>query len=606
MLRIKMTLLLVWGSFYANAQEVITPLQRNAVQYEHAKKQARVSNTLDTLALPFIDDFSNTPISPARSRWTDRFVYINTDMAVDPPTLGVATFDGLDERGIAYDIFAPTVSGLADRLSSQAMNLQNDGPADSVYLSFFYQPAGRCDPPEPNDSLTLEFFGRDGSWHSVWRVTGTNLRPFEQIFIHVGDSLFLHRGFRFRFSSYGNLTGNVDVWHLDYVRLNRNRNLNDTLIIDVGYVMPPSSMLNLYQDMPLRQFKADTTRWKSATHEVTARNLGDPRNVGYKFTSINKATNAVIADPVFQFISPFNGAGTQNTFSFLPIDIPVNGIDSLTLQTTYVLQNAPDFRAANDTVRRTHRFWNHYAYDDGTAETGYGLNIIGGSVAYKFYVSERDTLQGVWMYFTQAAENAALEVFNLKVWSFIGEGGFSGNEVVIRQQDLLRPRYADSIGQFVYYALDTPVIVQDSFYVGWQQLTPRLLNIGLDRNHQVAGVKWFNVQGQWNPSLITGMWMIRPVVGDSLRFPTSVRSQPGVHPMAKIYPNPASDRLFIEHAHAIQNCRIFDMSGRLQVLFGAYQHESGLDLSQLPAGMYILELTDDRQGQSRQKLMISR
>jgi hypothetical protein len=118
------------------AQEIITPLRSNPLQ-AHQNAAFRIANQLDTLNLPFVDDFSNSQVSPATSRWTDRFVFINTDMAASPPTLGVATFDGLNQFGVAYDIFSSTASGVADRLTSQALNLNGDDAADSIYLSFF-------------------------------------------------------------------------------------------------------------------------------------------------------------------------------------------------------------------------------------------------------------------------------------------------------------------------------------------------------------------------------------------------------------------------------------------------------------------------------------
>lgn len=593
-------MLIAFSTVSTKAQEVVIPLKKNPTQAQYNSK-FRIANVLDTITLPFVDDFSNSQITPASSRWTDRFVYVNTDMADGPPTLGVATFDGLNQFGEAYDIFSPTASGIADRLSSQAINLAANNASDSIYLSFFWQPAGLCDPPEATDSLTLEFFGADGDWYSIWSVTGSVNRPFQQQMVPLVDSVFFHQGFRFRFTSHGNLTGNVDVWHLDYVRMARNRFISDTTITDVGFKSRPTSLLNLYQEMPYKQFLADSAKYKASNHRVVVRNLGTDRNVAYKFTTRDFSNNQVLVDAGFQNISPFIG-GTDVTFSFPPFSVGISNTDSLTLQTTYLLQNNPDFLAANDTVRRLQRFWNHYAYDDGTAETGYGLNIIGGSIAYKFYVSTPDTLRGMWMYFTQAAENAALELFNLKVWSFIGENQFTGSESQLAQQELLRPRYSDSLGQFMYFALDTPVLVRDSFYVGWQQLTPRLLNIGLDRNNNPQGVKWFNAQGQWNPSLITGSWMIRPVVGDSLVYPTSIPKLSTLN--ARIYPNPANDYILVRCECEIAQWHIKDMTGRIVTSGTAF--EGPVSVANLPTAMYVVELKDRNGLVSRQKLIISR
>ena len=556
---------------------------------------------MDTISLPFLDEFSTSVVVPNPRLWTDRHVYINTDMADGPPTIGVATFDGLDQNGDAYDILSTTASDLTDVLSSQAINLGARSPGDSVYLSFLYQPAGFCDAPESNDSLTLEFFSKDSTWGQVWSVYGSPNRPFRQVMIGITDTSYFHPGFRFRFSSYGNLTGNVDVWHLDYVRLFANRSAVDTGFTDVGFKSRPSSLMRIYQEIPLRQLRADSARFLSPSHFVTARNLGEDRNVGYKYSAREVETDVSLIDIGFRNISPFVSS-TDVNFTFESFALPLVGTrDSLTVETTYLLQNNPDFISANDTVRRLHRFWNHYAYDDGTAETGYGLNIIGGSIAYKFYVATPDTLRGIWMYFTQAAENAALELFNLNVWSFIGEFGFSGNESRIAQQTLLRPQYADSIGAFIYYALDTPVVVRDSFYVGWQQATNKLLNIGFDRNNNVPGTKWFNVQGQWNPTQFSGSWMIRPVVGKQLRFPTSLPS----FSMAKvnIYPNPASEWVKIEADFVIQNWELRNIQGA--IVKNGVGHVEPINVSELSPGLYIMHF-NGREGQHvHAKLIVS-
>ncbi|MFN3528409.1 MAG: T9SS type A sorting domain-containing protein [Bacteroidia bacterium] len=587
-------------SVAAKAQEVLTPLGVN-YQLRQLASSMRVSNQLDTINLPFVDDFSSRGVFPSHQRWTDRHVFINTDMADNPPTIGVATFDGLDEFGEPYDISSPTAVGLADQLSSQAINLGADSPADSVYLSFFFQPAGLCDPPESNDSLSLEFFGSDSSWNYIWGVKGSMNRPFQQRMIPVRDSLYFHPGFRFRFKSTGSLTGNVDVWHLDYVRLNRNRNINDTAFTDVAYQTKPKSVLNLYQDIPVHQYFADPVRFREVEHGSMAHNLGDNRNVAYKYTSINKTSGAVISDIGFQSIS-FPMTSTAN-FSFPTFPLNLTQPDPFVLETTFLLSNTPDFLPTNDTARRTQHFTNYFAYDDGTAETGYGLNIIGGSVAYKFYLARPDTVWGMWMYFTQAAENAALELFNLKVWSFIGEGGFSGNESELTSQDLLRPLYGDSLGEFIYYALDTPVYVRDSFYVGWQQLSPRLINIGLDRNHQIPGVKWFNVQGQWVQSQIPGSWMIRPVMGDVPPFPASVKATTPFAKRPVLYPNPARERVFIRHEYPIREYQIRDLQGRI-IVQQQFFDDTGIDLGGLAPGMYLIALKNALGQAFSEKLII--
>ena len=97
------------------AQERLVPMDFNPViqQYlkQHGNELLKSTVSADTLTLPFIDDFSEEGIYPSTERWTDKKVFINSDLARNMPTVGVASFDGLDEYGNAY------VPGLLDRKS---------------------------------------------------------------------------------------------------------------------------------------------------------------------------------------------------------------------------------------------------------------------------------------------------------------------------------------------------------------------------------------------------------------------------------------------------------------------------------------------------------
>lgn len=128
------------------------------------------------------------------------------------------------------------------------------------------------------------------------------------------------------------------------------------------------------------------------------------------------------------------------------------------------------------------------------------------------------------------------------------------------------------------------------------------MNIGLDRNNDPQGVKWFNTQGQWNPSLINGSWMIRPVLGDPLTFPTAIQTVPQIK--AVWYPNPATDQLNLRCDCEVSRWLIKDMAGRL-ALEGKYI-EGPISVTHLPNGLYLVELEDSAGRLNRQKLIISR
>jgi len=579
-----------------NGQESVVPLSENVIL--KALPAFRTANLLDTISLPFVDDFSNSQVHPNPALWLDRDVFVNGDLAVKPPSLGVATFDGLNAQGKAYDNSSPTTFGQADFLSSQAIDLSSNSPADSIYLSFFLQPQGLGDAPELRDSLVLQFFNTAGLWVSVYNRAGSPLDTFRQVMIGLKAADLFHAGFRFRFTNYASLTGLVDLWHLDYVRLAAARNYNDTLIDDVAFRSRPGSLLKRYQEMPYSQYLADSNTYRTNGHGALAFNMNQDKNTGFSYTAMELHQNTTVFSS-----TPFSITFTGNTefnFSSPLFSIPNLLQDSLTLSVKYSLNAVPDVRTANDTVSRAHRFWNHYAYDDGIAEAAYGLNILAGQLAYKFQLSQPDSLRGMLIYFVQTTENVANELFNLKVWKYIPEGQLGGGEQVLYEQTLLSPEYSDSIGTFVYYPFDEAVAITDSFYIGWQQGTNKILNLGLDRNNRAGAQMWFNAVGRWEQTTVAGAWMMRPVVGKALVWPTKV---PEVQLLqSKIYPNPSQDRLFIETAGRF-SYEVYTMQGRLSAT-GNGDTQLEIETGLWTEGMYFIRLKNSMNGVAHHKFIV--
>jgi len=74
----------------------------------------------------------------------------------------------------------------------------------------------------------------------------------------------------------------------------------------------------------------------------------------------------------------------------------------------------------NDTIRFYQKFYNYYAYDDGTAEEAYYLVGPAPSLAMKFVLNVTDTLRGIQMYFDPVVTNASTVPFRLNIWSATG------------------------------------------------------------------------------------------------------------------------------------------------------------------------------------------
>lgn len=140
-----------------NAQEYLSG-------FSHDQKQSEATNdrsSLKHITLPVFDDFSKDHVYPNSDIWQNRQVLVNSGFPLYPTNYNAATFDVLNEHGAVYSNGSSTPF-IADSLLSRPIRLVDENgeplsPADSLYFSFYYQPQGNGDAPEPHDSLVLKF-----------------------------------------------------------------------------------------------------------------------------------------------------------------------------------------------------------------------------------------------------------------------------------------------------------------------------------------------------------------------------------------------------------------------------------------------------------------
>ncbi len=606
------------------AQEVLSPAGFNRAigikNLQNASWNKMQSWVTDTISLPLADDFSKEGIYPDTAYWLGTSVFINTDYPVHPPTIGVATFDGVDSLGQPYDSSNVYAYGVADYLTSRPLRLDSFGgnkmtPADSVYLSFFYQPQGRGNAPDPDDSLVLEFRVNDTAWTHIWSIPGKAVGPdssFTEVMIPITDSTLFYKGFQFRFKNYATISGNVDQWNVDYVRLDRLRSFDDTLVDDIAFAYQTGPLLKNFRQMPWRHFVQNPPAQMKDTLRNYISNLSDTlKNISYAFDIFDvNGANIHSYNGGGENIEPFYSSGYHKypAHATPPVSyvFPADTLDSAYFEIRHVLRDNsnPASNKWNDTVRFRQEFYDYYAYDDGTAENGYGLNVIGGMIAYRFSPAKSDTLRGVYMYFNRMLVNVYYRTFKLVVWN--DAGGQPGS--IIYQQDsldgdMVRPHYRDSLNGFYFYRFNTPLYITAPFYVGWIQNTKDLLNIGLDRNTNSTGNMFYNIAGVWYNSLITGSWMIRPVFGEPL--PPDVNAgllSPREETSGSILvsPNPSGDYIRIDAgpgefpAHRYSS-GLYDLAGNLVLSYNA-KGNAVMDVRNLPAGLYFLKIEDKASG----------
>ena len=582
-----------------NAQEVVTGLQTNSQvrsAWEKSDKRKRTAAT-DTLELPFFDDFSKLITYPDQSKWLDNYVFINNTYSNQQITVGVATFDALDNTGRLYDL-ASSAGFQADQLTSKPINL-NLTQADNVYFSFFYEPGGLADEPEPKDSLTLQFYApAEKKWYAIWRAEGSPVKPFKAVILPVTDARFLQKGFQFRFINYASLSastgdpsmiGNCDMWNLDYVFLDKNRNSSDTIPADVAFTLPVRSILKTQESMPWRQFRTVFLSEMGPWISIHYRNNDNiVRNVTRNFEIKDVYQNSIAYSFSAGATNINPGASIDYKANLLYTFSSINPDSALFRIKSYMITDVFDPKQ-NDTIIYFQKFSNYFAYDDGTAESGYGVNGLGSRnamVAYRFKSFTADTLRAIQICFNDSYLNANIRTFDLMVWS--DNNGVPGD--TIYSQPEMTVIQGNGINGFYTYRLNHPQAVNGDFYVGWKQRSETFLNAGFDLNTLHGGKQFYWLNGNWSQSQAVGSLMIRPVVGAPLNI-TSINDVRVKSATFKIWPNPARDYIKVDAGDLPLNyfptISIIDIRGR-ELIKSSYKEQT--DISQLPDGMYFIIL----------------
>lgn len=591
-------LILTVGLKTAPAQEVVTGLQSdyNIMKSLGSGKESKGTAPIDTVELPFFDDFSGKSVFPDKKRWIDDFVFINNTYSDKQITIGVATLDALNDIGRLYEIASKT-GFEADHLTSQPINL-NYSASEEIWLSFFYQPGGLGDLPEANDSLTLQFYAPDESkWYPVWKVSGNSVKNFKPVILAINQPRFLKRGFRFRFINYASLSanmsdpsmiGNCDHWNVDYVLLDKNRNANDTVFADVAFRLPLRSLLKSYEAMPWRQFKKVSLQEMGSTIPVQYRNND--------ITDRNVTRNFEIWDVYKNIQSHFFTVGASNIAPLTNVDYKANliytfntdGNDSALFRITCSLD--PDLfdPPENDTLVYLQKFSNYFAIDDGSSEGGYGINGLGARnamVAYRFKSFMQDTIRAISICFNDSYMNLNRRAFDLMVWD--DNNGMPGNLLFSKEEVMVEQ--GEGLNGFYTYLIPDGVMVNEIFYIGWRQRSETFLNAGLDVNTLHGGRQFFWLNGDWIQSQVQGSIMIRPLVGDPLKTTSINDIYTNDKNLIRIWPNPASDYINIDacdlQLNGSASATIIDITGRKLLEVPYKEH---INVSSLSEGICFL------------------
>ena len=548
----------------------------------------------DTLVPPFTDDFSYPSDKPSPALWQDAKVWVNDEMALFQNSLGVATFDGLNENGFAYKENALGSDSLADVLTSAYIDLQG---LSNVYLSFQLQEGGRGELPSNADSIVVEYWSPvTADWTQVWGQKGSGTSgPFSSIILPVQGANYLQKGFRFRFAAYGARAGAYDIWNVDYVQLDKDRNPGDTIITEpaIARAHPLIIGSGAYTSWPWWVSNASSVANRPSTLEFIYRRNGAVPSGGW---SLNLG----------QFRWEENGALVQQTTAVpvitntqhnqdqtFTVSVPSAAMISFSGPTTVSTKvwfdgSAAGFRS-NDTVRGTLTLDNYLALDDGSAERAYAVqNVVGGRVAQKFKVGGlggSDTLKGMYFNFVDAGE-AYTSTFRMAVWAPADSGDGPGN-ILYMSDSLYRPFTGYYRGDMMPYELDSSVSLNAyaEVWLGYICTSSNPMYLGLDQQRTLpSGMPRYYGDGfNWYQSLEPGVAMMRPYFRYS---PTDMAVEELAQDF-KVYPNPSSGSLSIESPSAHYVLRT--LTGAT-VAAGHVEGYNNLELHHLDAGLYILSL----------------
>jgi hypothetical protein len=582
----------------------------------------------DTLDLPFFDDFSESYLYPDSLNWLNNQVYVNNHFPFRPPTINVATFDGLDSKGSPYNkTINKDFSGPGDSLISQPINLKDSAGSfyaisDSMVFSFFYQPNGLGYHLNGEDSLKLWFKAANNLWVKVWSVGGqAGTDEFKHVSIPILDANYLHKGFQFMFTTYTRQVGNANQWHIDYILLDKDRSSIDDSYNDYAIQNVPSPLLRSFTQMPYPHFSVNSTIQIADSVYLRLSNLyKDPKALQIRHQATYNGS--IIAST--EFINSTKNIGSQTSaVRNLPIYTSFVGLTGdqpiVINRLIEVRENglANDYKL-NDSILFTQEFADFYAYDDGTAEQGFGFDQntnpsnIEGQIAYGFEVTKEDTLYAIATYFNQAVYDVSRKRFTYRIWKELSGVGSGKIDDIIYESDELSPTYstANDWRTFTPHYLDTTLILSPGkYYIGWKQESMYNLNVGWDKNYGYSKTPektnqniYYKTFGSWsNADLPGGTLMMRPHFGASKEIYAVVKEFDLDENTVIIYPNPAENTVHLTKAFEL--IRICDNQGK-QIL--EFWNSSNFDVSSLKEGTYFVFLSDNLKRFNTAKLIIQK
>ncbi len=554
------------------------------------------NHSLDTILIPFWDDFSGSD-SIENTIWSNfENISVKDYYNIDAPSLNVIEFDGLDKDGIPYNY--ENGYGVSDILESDKINLNSYSLSDSLYLSFYWNYNINGELPDNEDSLKVDFLDKNNIWKTVWIKNGgsenySEIFSFESIPI---SSDYLHQNFMFKFYNKGNTEGPFDSWLIDYIYLDKNRNKHDSLTLDRALSYNGFKVLNNHISVPFNHLSyansyADSVIFTINNHD----NQVQPIN--YSFGAYIKEFDKLFSYTENKELSPILGGNDRRNVINNPIKLSdfELGKDSIIVDFSFYIESgdstflSKDLKL-NDTTNFQIKFSNFYSYDDGKAEYSAGLNQKNSELVLEHITYTPDTLTHIQILFPETIENSYAQNIELVIYNSI-----SDESTKLRSQNvgIIYENY-----NFNTYKLDNPLIVEDTFYIGFKQFESNFLAVGLDKNNDTSDKIFYKIDNQWEQNnIIKGSLMIRPL------FNNSDLVISGINEIIKtediiIFPNPSNGVFYL--SQKVEKLKVFDTNGYMLL---NDENIDKINLSRYSKGIYYLFIIN-KKNQMTKKLII--
>lgn len=559
-----------------------------------------------------------------------RYTYTVSGLLLDSVSPYYHQFISLQQLGTPAVAFAPhsgdTVFVYQPGLFSDSVVYNNSAP---LYNSYGRSADGAATFSEFSQPT---MGGPNGKWKEVWSIGGNRKAPIgNDVFtykrIYFSDAKQIVNGFRFRFINTASLSNNpsharnCDFFHIDNVYIDSRK--GDVVDYpDVAFSKPLISFLRDYVTVPYKHLVARGSVNDLSTFFFEVSNFAPKEEeVTYSMT-IQKlyGDSAIVRKSMYtaRLPSQHNIADTLNFYNFLnPFDTYLDdqakrSEASFEVKYFYNHNNLPEHAPYrwNDTLRYIQNFGNYYAYDDGSAEAGYGVRSETNMAAcQKFKIYQKDTLRAVSMFFNQTLIDPEMTAkrFFLAIWK--DKGGEPGELLYQSPTTESVNRNLSGFNTFQTIFIDpagivakTPVLtVEGDIYIGWIQPTDFLLNIGKDLNRTIANKIFLRKGNVWSLSLYTNPLMIRPHVGNN--FVLSESQNASVFQSCDIFPNPAHDKVSVGCPGA-DMISVYTLSGTLIGNMPVFDGQA--DVSTLPDGAYCIKILQNSLFISSASLLIQK